>query len=182
MASDVPFLMQESIWEDFWHGLTPETEIRMRDFYGGRQWILKHVPRYGKVLEAGCGLGRWVFYLDKLGIDIDGVDSHIPTINAVKNWAQIRGFADRFRVANVTELPYDDGTLSGYLSFGVIEHFEEGPAKPLSEAYRVLRPGGVAVITTPSVSFAQPLICGLDNSFDFFVRYKILSLYDGTPT
>jgi ubiquinone/menaquinone biosynthesis C-methylase UbiE len=155
MDSETSALTQESIWDSFWHGLTPETEIRMWDFYGGRQWILKNVPRYGKVLEAGCGLGRWVFYLTKLGIDIEGLDFHEMTVNAVKDWASIYGFTDRFQTGDVTKLPYDDESISGYLSFGVIEHFEEGPTKPLIEAYRVLKPGGVAVITTPSLSFSQ---------------------------
>ena len=144
-----------SDWDSFWHGLTPESEIQMWDFYGGRPWVLKHTPRYGKVLEAGCGVGRYVFYLSLLGIDIEGLDFHEPTVAAVRRWAAKRGLQSIFRVGNVTQLPYDNECLSGYLSFGVIEHFEEGPAKALAEAHRVLRPGGVAVISTPSVSFAQ---------------------------
>lgn len=144
-----------SVWDEFWDGLSPASEIQMWDFYGGRPWILKHTPRYGKVLEAGCGLGRYVFYLSQMGIDIEGIDFHEPTVRATRQWGQKEGLQPTIHVGDVTRLPYDTESLSGYLSFGVIEHFQEGPSEALAEAFRVLRPGGIAIISTPSLSFAQ---------------------------
>ena len=145
-----------SYWDRFWQSLTPEGEIRMWDFYGGdRPWILKHVPRHGKVLEAGCGLGRYVLYLSRLGIDIEGLDFHEPTVPALREWCSKRGIQSAFRWGDVTRLPYIDSSLAGYISLGVIEHFEEGPSIALDEAFRVLRPGGIAIISTPAVSFSQ---------------------------
>jgi SAM-dependent methyltransferase len=152
MSENVLLSSKECYWDVFWSGFNPEIELRMQDFYGGRQWILKHVPRYGKVLEAGCGYGRWVFYLSRLGIDIEGLDFHAPTLKAVSDWGRANRFDHKFILGDVCELPYASDTLSGYLSFGVIEHFQEGPMKALSEVYRVLRPGGIAIITTPSAS------------------------------
>lgn len=151
-----------SVWDQFWSGYTPEDEIRMWDFYGGRQWILKHVPRHGSVVEAGCGLGRWVFYLSELGVDIEGVDFHEPTILLLRKWAEQNELSPRFGVADVSQLPHCSETVSGYLSFGVIEHFKNGPADALSEAYRVLRPGGLAIITVPTLSYSQRLWQGRD--------------------
>lgn len=148
-------LDNSSMWGTFWRGITPESEIQMWDFYGGRPWVLKHTPRYGKVIEAGCGLGRYVFYLSLLGINIEGLDFHEPAVRAVYEWASKRGFQCAFIVGDIRHLPYETESLSGYLSFGVIEHLREGPDVALAEAYRVLRPGGVAIISTPSPSFAQ---------------------------
>lgn len=147
-------MVDKTNWNAYWNRATPESEIRMRDFYGGRQWILKHTPRHGKVVEAGCGLGRYVFYLKKLGMDVEGLDFHDEAVGRARRWAAEHGLNAEFRVGDVLNLPYESDSLAGYLSFGVVEHFEEGPQATIREAHRVLRPGGVAVITTPSVSFS----------------------------
>lgn len=142
-------------WGAFWQADSPEAEIRMWDFYGGRAWILKHSPRHGKVVEAGSGLGRYVFLLARLGVDIEGLDFHEPTVRRCQQWAGEHHFDVTFRTGDVTDLPYADESLAGYISLGVIEHFKGGPVTALAEARRVLRPGGVAIITTPAPSWAQ---------------------------
>jgi SAM-dependent methyltransferase len=46
-------------------------------------------------------------------------------------------------------MPYAGGTFDGVISLGVVEHDEAGPLAALRELRRVLRPGGVAIITVP---------------------------------
>lgn len=144
---------KSTIWDDWWGGISPVSEIQMWDFYGGRQWITKYAPRYGKVVEAGCGLGRYVFYLRRLGVDIEGIDFSESVIEKLKKIKDEIEPSSLFGKGDVTNLPYLDNSVSGYISLGVIEHFKEGPQKALAEAYRILRPGGIAIITTPNISF-----------------------------
>ena len=44
------------------------------------------------------------------------------------------------------------------MKVGVIEHFEAGPAPAIREARRVLRPGGIAVFTTPAATALRTLL------------------------
>jgi len=144
---------KEEVWTQLWDKHDVIKEIQMWDFFGTRPWILKFTPRFGDVIEAGCGLGRYNFYLSKLGISMIGLDFSRKTINNLQEFSKKNGFNLPFIVGDVRKLPFKDNSLSGYLSFGVVEHFIEGPTEPLLEAFRVLRPGGIAIITTPNKSW-----------------------------
>ena len=65
---------------------------------------------------------------------------------------------DEERAGDVHGLPYADNSFGGYLSFGVLEHFEAGMAQPLAEAYRVLKPGGILVLTIPYPNVVNRLV------------------------
>jgi len=139
-------------WQDFWRGHSVESEIAMADFYGLRHVLLKFLPRHGTVLEAGCGLGRYVFYLRALGFHAVGCERLPAALVAARRWAlrERADGADSFSVADVRQLPFRPGSLSGYVSLGVVEHFPEGPEGALREAWRVLQPGGVALVEVPN--------------------------------
>ena len=50
------------------------------------------------------------------------------------------------------ELPYPDDSFGGVVAMGSPEHVPEGPRKVFSEFYRVIEPGGVAIVTMPQFS------------------------------
>ena len=69
---------------------------------------------------------------------------------------------------DATDLPFGDGSFDTVVMFQTLEHIPE-PARALSEAHRVLRPGGVIVITTP-------FMWGLhEQPYDFY-RYTPFAL------
>jgi SAM-dependent methyltransferase len=55
----------------------------------------------------------------------------------------------RWHIGDVRSLEFADGEFDAVYSPGVVEHFEEGPRQILQETWRVLRPGGFAIISTP---------------------------------
>src|SRR5437773_1089824 len=53
--------------------LTPWRRFRMR-FTGELDAFLRHLPRGGRVLDAGCGFGEWVMMLRSFGFRAEGLD------------------------------------------------------------------------------------------------------------
>jgi SAM-dependent methyltransferase len=123
--------------------------VRSCDLDDATPYILKYMPREGPVLEAGCGLARFVKYLADKGFqNVIGVELSEETVGAVKRLAPQLDV----RCADVSALPFDDNSMAGLISLGVVEHFVEGPGRPLREMLRVLKPRCYAVITVPCVN------------------------------
>ncbi len=115
--------------------------------------LLNRLPESGVVLESGCGVGRWVRYLSNRGFNIVGLD------NSVESLLRTHDTWDDLLLAggDVLMLPLRDDSLASVISLGVIEHFEEGPEMFLSEVMRVLKPGGVAYLSSPFESLSRTL-------------------------
>jgi len=131
--------------EDFWYLL------KSCDKDEATPYILKYLPKSGKIIEAGCGLGRFVKYLSDEGYDIEGIEYSEETVRIVKEidpgLKVIQG--------DVLNMPYRTNSIDGIISLGVVEHFISGCDKPLKEMYRILKPGGVAIITVPSFNLIR---------------------------
>ncbi|MEO0562498.1 MAG: class I SAM-dependent methyltransferase [Chloroflexota bacterium] len=113
--------------------------------------ISRYMPKDEIILEAGCGLGQIVLALRQRGYHAIGIDFAEQTLRQVKSLYP--GLP--LHISDLTQLDIADNTCGGYLSFGVIEHREEGPQPFLNEAYRVLKPGRVAIISVPQVNLLR---------------------------
>ncbi len=135
-------------WEDIWEGASVETELDTLRYSRARQTIARYeryLDRDGIILEAGCGLAAVVIYLREKGFRVIGLDY---AVNALR---KAHAFDPTLPLCagDVHALPYASGSLAAYLSFGVLEHFPHGMGPALREAARVLRPGGILVLTIP---------------------------------
>jgi SAM-dependent methyltransferase len=103
----------------------------------------------GRVLEVGSGPGRLAVRIAELDPDvrIAGVDLAPEMVERAEALAARSGVADRvaFRVGDVASLPFAEASFDAAVSTFSLHHWPE-PARGLAEVYRVLRPGGVAVI------------------------------------
>lgn len=111
-------------------------------------YIERYFPKGTRVLESGCGLGRYVRYLQDRGWKVEGLEINQEAVDAVKKiWPDLKVIQ-----GDAAASPYKANTFNGIISLGVIEHWTEGPSAPLNEIYRTLKPGGVAIITTPCLN------------------------------
>lgn len=109
-------------------------------------------PSGGKILDIGCADGVFTkVLLDRSNASsIIGIDVREETVA----WA--RGFWSKeprlsFQVADGHALPFPSHTFDAVTSLETLEHVYH-PEQVLSEAWRVLKPGGYALFLVPTDS------------------------------
>ncbi|HEY6003535.1 MAG TPA: class I SAM-dependent methyltransferase [Anaeromyxobacter sp.] len=122
-----------------------QQQISQCDQYELAEYFKSVLSDHQPILEAGCGSGRWVGWFVKQGWTATGLDWSEACCKRARE--AIPG--GRFESGDMRHMPFGDGEFGAIVSLGSIEHSAEGPARSLSEYRRVLRPGGVAIITVP---------------------------------
>ena len=135
-------------WQDIWNQASVEVELAELKYIRSQELLngyIPYLPTDGPILEAGCGLCATLIYLRQQGFNIIGLDYALNALDKGRAYQPDL----RLQGGDVHALPYAPDSLAGYLSFGVLEHFEHGLQPGLKEAFRVLRPGGILVLTIP---------------------------------
>jgi SAM-dependent methyltransferase len=103
-------------------------------------------PVGARLLDVGCGTGANLAALrDALqDADIVGLD---PSDRA-REVCKRRGFATI--AAAATEMPFGDATFDVVTALDVLEHVADD-GRAVTELQRVLRPGGIAIVTVPAL-------------------------------
>ena len=123
-----------------------DTEDRHWWFVGRRRLVTAALARTrvrGRILDLGCGTGGVLAHLGEFG-DALGLD---PAPEAAK-YCKRRDVP--MVVGSGMELPFADASFDVVLALDVIEHVPDDVAL-LREAQRVLRPGGVLLVTVPAL-------------------------------
>jgi len=97
-----------------------------------------------------------LFYL--WGGDVVGADISKEAISYAKNKYISKNL--HFIISNAEKLPFKDRNFDIILGFEMIEHLTN-PQKFIEEAYRVLKKGGLLIISTPNKSLFSPNISPL---------------------
>lgn len=136
--------------------------------------LLPVIVTGGKVLDVGCGLGRYFPYMK--AANITGIDFTQKVLDQAKvNYADLNPTLDLVDIAKDGLTKYEDGSFNYVFCAEVIEHLEN-PQALIDEIYRVLTPGGIAIVTTP---YQDRIVCEEHIwEFDFldlqlmFARYR----------
>ena len=106
--------------------------------------ILKQIPKRGELLDVGCYSVKYGIRLPKkinnLGYNYHGVDKNYENLDLNITRCDIE----------IDHLPYLRDTFDIIILNQVLEHLGRNPVFALKEMSRVLKKGGVLVITTPN--------------------------------
>jgi 2-polyprenyl-3-methyl-5-hydroxy-6-metoxy-1,4-benzoquinol methylase len=118
------------------------------------------IPSGGRVVDVGCGRSLFTeidaafpFHVFAGDLDFDSVHDRAVEVPG-QSWA----------VFDAAALPFADAQFDALFAGEVIEHVPDVQAT-LREWWRVLKPGGVAIITTPNRERLLALVDGVERPY-----------------
>ena len=118
-------------------------ELDGKPFDRGLLGAFAELSAGGWVADIGCGPGHVAAHLADLGVDVVGLDLSVAmcSIGAANTGLP-------FAAADMTRLPVAGGALSGLVCLYAVIHLDDAArAAAYREFARVLRPGGVALVS-----------------------------------
>ncbi len=110
-----------------------------------RNLLDKYLPPGEKILDLGCGNGRYFEYLKNKKVNYFGIDVSDNLIKIAKN----KYPGANFQVADALNLPFPDGFFDKVVGVAVFHHIPSVELRVsfLKEAKRILKPGGIIILT-----------------------------------
>lgn len=120
----------------------PPRELTSRNTHAVVARLLAAEPTCRRVLDLPCGEGAFLERLEDMGLDGHGAD----LVN------QLRTPDVPFTVVDMNAaLPYGGASFDAVVCIDGIEHLER-PFDFVRECRRIVRPGGVLIVSTPNIS------------------------------
>ena len=132
-------------WEELGGPKLEVDTIKRREEFHILDSYVRELPKGARLLDGGCGMGYWTVHFSRAGYPTLGLDVSRATIDKLKQLFPEAEFA----VGDIRATGLPSGSCDLYFSWGTFEHFEEGFGPVVSEAYRLLRPGGRLLMSTP---------------------------------
>ena len=121
----------------------------------------EYVAPDARVLDVGSGDARLTHFLAKRFRRVIGIEPQSDAIELGRLMTRLNGTAPGFVRGDAATLPFANGAFDAVSAFDVIEHLPRDftPAM-LTEARRVLRPGGWLLLTTPNARSLRNRVLG----------------------
>jgi SAM-dependent methyltransferase len=132
--TSVPAVEGYQLWAETWD--TTPSPIVALEHRALLPWIESIAP--GRVVDVGCGTGRWTARLPAIGVDAS------PAMLAVA--ARKNGLRGRLAVGDASALPIASGAADLVLCALTFGHIRDR-AGAMREFARVLRPGGTLILS-----------------------------------
>jgi len=125
--------------------IAEEFSATRKEIWEELEFLFKDLKEGEKVLDLGCGNGRWYKVFKEKGVDYFGVDNSEKLIQIAKeNFPEAKFF-----VGDALNLPFPENFFDKIYSIALLHHIpsEEFRIKVLNEAKRVLKKRGILVLT-----------------------------------
>ncbi len=141
---------------DTYDSVASEFSRTRQRFWGELAYLKEHAVPGARVLDLGCGNGRFYDLLEDRSVGYVGLDISEGLLREARK----RHPEATFVRGDATELPFQDASFDAVFSFAVLHHIpsEELRARFISEMRRVLRPGGTLIVSAWSLYDASHLL------------------------
>ncbi len=104
------------------------------------------IPPGSRVLDAGCGNGRYLLPLSRK-YNVVGIDISVNALSKARSYLDRSGQRAECIASTITALPFSDRSFDAVVCYGVLQHLLENErALAAQELKRVLKPSGVLFI------------------------------------
>ena len=100
-----------------------------------------------RVLEIGCGRGGFAGWLERQGADLTAADFSEEALRQART--HFTASSIKWMVQDIQCLTLEDNSFDTVISCETVEHVPD-PRRAIRELARVLRPGGILVLTCPN--------------------------------
>jgi ubiquinone/menaquinone biosynthesis C-methylase UbiE len=122
------------------------THKSLDEFTALARRVAANLPAGAQVLEVAPGPGYFAIELAKLGdYGVSGLDIRHTLVSIARRNAAQAGVDVDLRQGDVANMPFDGKTFDFLLCRAAFKNFSQ-PVRALQEMYRVLKPGGHALI------------------------------------
>jgi ubiquinone/menaquinone biosynthesis C-methylase UbiE len=153
--------------EHIWFGQKTVAGQKRYDNKGDTFKKYCHPKKVDKILEIGCGDGEFTKRLKNIGATVVATDITPAVIKRGKQNLTYKGL--KYKVDNCEKLSFKDNSFSIVCGVSILHHVNL--KKTLSEAHRVLKPGGKIFFTEPNLAnpvlFTQTNIKWLRDRMEF---------------
>ncbi len=109
--------------------------------------LLDPVEGRGRLLDAGCGSGRYSLPLAMRGFDVVGVDVSMKALNMLKQSIVLRKLDMSIFAADVSRLPFSGNSFDFIWCYGVLQHLLQSEREiTVREFHRVLKKEGILFV------------------------------------
>ncbi|MEI6235162.1 MAG: methyltransferase domain-containing protein [Planctomycetota bacterium] len=149
-AESVAFLLNEFAWNPwFLNSYWPENEPRIRLM---SKLVTEQFKVGDRVMEVGCANGYVACLMNSLGFKVNAIDAY----EDVKRTELFRKCSIGYQESNLNAVnplqEFASNSMDVVLLGEVFEHILNNPAGLLKALYRILRPGGMLILSTPNPS------------------------------